>query len=244
MTPRPPMNIAHRGASAYAPENTMAAFRLGLEMGADGLETDLRFTRDGQVVLMHDATVDRTTDGHGPVAELTLDEVRCLDAGVRAGARWAGERVPTLGEFLDAFAYRTHLALELKADGLEGVVAAELRSRGLADTVTVTAFERERVEQLLRALPGVRTGYLAESFGRADLETLVAAGIRQACPRATVVDAAMVGEAHRLGLEVRAWGVRDEGAMRRVLDAGVDGMTVNWPDRLAAELRRRAGAEG
>lgn len=220
----------------------MAAFSLGLEMGADGLETDLRFTHDGQVVLMHDATVDRTTDGHGPVAEMSLDALRSLDAGARFGGSFAGERVPTLGEFLDAFAYRTHLALELKADGLEDIVASELKSRGLADSVTVTAFERDRVERMVKVLPGARTGYLAEGFSVADLEAALAAGIRQVCPRATVVDAAMVREAHRLDLEVRAWGVGDEAAMRRALDAGVDGMTVNWPDRLVAELRRRGSA--
>ncbi len=234
-----PMNIAHRGASAYAPENTRAAFRLGLEMGAHGLETDLRYTRDGVVVLMHDAAVDRTTDGHGEVAALTWEEVRRLDAGGSFGRDWAGERVPSLSEFLDEFAYRTHLALELKSDALEAVVARELRARGLGDSVTVTAFEWGRLERMQVELPAVRTGYLAAASDEAGLRRLVAAGVRQACPRADAITAALVERAHALGLEVRAWGVRSDEEMLRALDAGVDGMTVNWPDRLAAELRRR-----
>jgi len=239
-----PLNLAHRGASAHAPENTLAAFRLGLELGADGLETDLRFTRDGVVVLMHDATVDRTTNGHGEVAALTWDEVRRLDAGSPFGATWAGEPVPSLSSFLDEFAYRARLALELKADGLEPVVARELRSRGLGDSVTVTAFELGRLERMRAELPAVRTGYLTVAFDEAGLRRLVEAGVRQACPRADSISAAMVECAHALGLEVRAWGVRSEADMLRALDAGVDGMTVNWPDRLAAELRRRGSPTG
>ena len=240
MTPaRQPMVIAHRGASAYAPENTLAAFRLGLEMGAQGLETDVRLTREGVPVLMHDERVDRTTDGHGRVADLTLGEVRRLDAGPWFGPRWAGERVPTLTEFLDEFGGRTYMALELKADGLEELVAGEIRRRGLVELVTVTAFERERLERLLRRFPSARTGHLAVNFTVGALRRLVADGIRQACPRATEIDQETVDVAHALGLEVRAWGVGSEEAMRSALDAGVDGMTVNWPDRLAAQLARR-----
>lgn len=231
------MNIAHRGASAYAPENTRASFHLGLRLGADGLETDLRFTRDGEVVLLHDERVDRTTDGHGPVAELSLAEVRALDAGSWFSPEFAGERILTLAEFLDEFGGRTHLALELKVDGLEPAVVAQIRERSLLETATATSFERERLLRLLALAPEVRTGYLTRTFTPGELTALAAEGIRQACPRASGVTAEVVREAHRLGLEVRAWGVKSERDMWQALEAGVDGMTINWPDWLRMARR-------
>src|SRR5439155_7022002 len=95
--------IAHRGASAYATENTEASFDQGIALGADALETDVRATRDGVLVLIHDAQVDRTTNGHGPVADLTWEEIRQLDAGNWKDSRYAGQRVPRLDWFLDRY---------------------------------------------------------------------------------------------------------------------------------------------
>ncbi|HET7089154.1 MAG TPA: glycerophosphodiester phosphodiesterase family protein, partial [Anaerolineae bacterium] len=97
-----PLNLAHRGASAYAPENTLAAFRLAAEMGADGLEIDAKLSRDGAIVILHDATVDRTTSGSGRVSDLTLSQLKSLDAGSKFRSRFAGEHVPTLDEVIDA----------------------------------------------------------------------------------------------------------------------------------------------
>src|SRR5579859_5877640 len=107
--------IAHRGASAYAPENTEVAFDQGVALGADALETDVRATRDGVLVLLHDANVDRTTSGNGPVAELTWQEVQQLDAGAWKAARYAGQRVPRLDWFLDRYGAICPLYLEIKA---------------------------------------------------------------------------------------------------------------------------------
>ena len=117
---RRPLNIAHRGASAYAPGNTLAAFRLALEMGADGFELDVMLSADGHLVVIHDDTVDRTTDGRGPVRQKTLAELKTLDAG-KFDARFAGERIPTLQEVLDLVAgNRAFVIVELKADSLRG----------------------------------------------------------------------------------------------------------------------------
>ena len=98
---RKPLNIAHQGASAYAPGNTLAAFRLALEMGADGFELDVMLSADGYLVVIHDDTVDHTTDGSGPVRQKTLAELKALDAGIRFDARFTGERIPTLQEVLN-----------------------------------------------------------------------------------------------------------------------------------------------
>jgi len=116
-----PLNIAHQGASAYAPGNTLAAFRLALEMGADGFELDIMLSADGHLVVIHDDTVDRTTDGSGPVRQKTLAELKALDAGARFDACFAGERIPTLQEVFDLVAgNRAFVNVELKADSLRG----------------------------------------------------------------------------------------------------------------------------
>ena len=236
---RPVVNIAHRGASAYAPENTFAAFDLALAMAADGLETDLRLTADGCVVLMHDETVDRTTDGKGKLANLTLAQVRALDAGSWFSPEFAGERVPTLVEFLAAFGGCVPLVLEVKDAGCVELALREVLARGYLYTVTFTAFAIEPLERILALEPSARTGYLVMEANSALMRELVGKGVTQVCPRANVITPEMVKAAHAAGLEVRAWGVRDEELMLRVLDAGADGMTVNWPDILRAELMRR-----
>src|SRR5919201_2276293 len=128
---RRPYLLAHRGASGYAPENTIAAFERALALRADGVETDLRASNDGVLVLMHDERVDRTTDGEGAVAVLTLDELRRLDAGGSYGPRFAGERVPTLDELLSRYGGRLPLCLEVKQPGIEARLVAAVRERGL-----------------------------------------------------------------------------------------------------------------
>lgn len=233
------MNIAHRGASAHAPENTFAAFELALAMAADGLETDLRLTADGCVVLMHDETVARTTDGTGKVADLTLAQVRALDAGSWFAPEFAGERVPTLTEFLAAFGGRIHLVLEVKDESCVELALREVLARDCLDAVTFTAFSLEPLARMRALQPSARTGYLVAEVSDALIRALAAKGVTQVCPRANGITREMVKAAHAAGLEVRAWGVKDEELMLRVLDAGADGMTVNWPDVLRAELIRR-----
>ncbi|MEA2641502.1 MAG: glycerophosphoryl diester phosphodiesterase, partial [Chloroflexota bacterium] len=106
--------LAHRGASGYAPENTFAAFDVAVSMGADGVETDVQLTGDGALVLLHDDTVDRTTDGHGLLVELTLEQVSRLDAGHWYGELFGGERIPTLEAFLERYVGVLRLDLEIK----------------------------------------------------------------------------------------------------------------------------------
>jgi glycerophosphoryl diester phosphodiesterase len=137
--------LAHRGASAYAPENTIAAFDLALDMGADALETDVRVTRDGVLVLCHDAPVDRISDGQGQVAALTLDELKRLDFGVRFAPEFAGQRILTVAEFLERYGARLPLALEIKADHVVKPLYAMVRRMGLTDQVTFTSFDLTQI---------------------------------------------------------------------------------------------------
>lgn len=228
--------IAHRGASSYAPENTFPAFDLALQMGANGLETDIRTTRDGVLVLLHDATVDRTTDGHGPIYELLWADVQRLDAGSWFAPAFAGTRIPTLEAFLDRYAHRAHLALEIKALDIEAAVVQTLKDRDLSTSVTVTSFRWETIVAVRRLAPALHVGWLTRTFDEEAMERLVAIGAAQVCPPAALLTAELVALAKSKGLTVRAWGVSDEALMHRAIAAGADGITVNFPDKLVAAL--------
>jgi len=234
--------IAHRGASSYAPENTIPAFDLALEMGADGLETDIRATKDGILVLLHDHTLDRTTDGRGPVSERTWVEVRQLDAGSWFAPAFAGTRIPTLDEFLAHYGRRTFLALEIKAAGIEAAVARALEAYRAEKSITVTSFNWDTLVALKKLQPSLRVGWLTRQFDEEVIEQISSIGGVQICPPASQITPQLVAFAGAKGLEVRAWGVSDEAAMSRAVEAGVDGMTVNFPDKLIAYLRAHGNA--
>jgi glycerophosphoryl diester phosphodiesterase len=157
--------MAHRGASGYAPENTLAAFRPALAQGADLLETDLRFTRDGHLVCIHDADVDRTTDGCGPVGKMSLAELRKLDAGSWFGPDFAGERVPTLQELLEVTPEDVGLGLELKDPLFERPECAQrlvdaLPPARFEGRVAILSFEQARLESVKRLAPYLPTGII------------------------------------------------------------------------------------
>jgi glycerophosphoryl diester phosphodiesterase len=137
-----PLLCGHRGACAHAPENTLAGFEVAAQMGAELIELDVRLTRDGVLAVIHDSTVDRTTNGTGRIAELTWDEVQALDAGIRFGAAFEGQRVPSFSEILEWACGRVYLAVEIKEPaplqpGVAERVAAAIRDAGMADQVTM-----------------------------------------------------------------------------------------------------------
>lgn len=155
-----PLIIAHRGASSLAPENTMAAFQEAYLRGADVVEVDVRRSQDGHLVVMHDATVERTTDGQGRIADLTLAQIRALDAGHWFGPHHIGEKVPTLEEVLDWARGRVRVAIEAKEPGLEGPIVAAVRQRQMEDQVLVMSFDRQFVQRVKAAAPDIAAGTL------------------------------------------------------------------------------------
>ena len=235
------MVIAHRGASAYAPENTLAAFDLALRMGARHIELDVQATQDGHIVVIHDDSVDRTTDGTGPVAGHKLAALRALDAGARFGPAFAAERIPLFEEVLERYQGRAHLHVEIKgrSPGLSQGSADLIRRHSMADQVTVTSFQKVRLVETRAYAPEFPTGWLVREVTAAIITEARALGLTQLCPRADVVTPELVERLHGEGFVVRAWGVADEELMRRVVEAGADGMTVNFPDKLIAFLDRR-----
>jgi glycerophosphoryl diester phosphodiesterase len=240
--PHTPIILGHRGASFEAPENTLAAFRLALEQGADGLELDVTLTADGQVVVVHDDTLDRTTNGHGPVSRLSLAEVQALDAGypARFGLQFAGQRVPTLAEVFAACGEQGILNIELKHDHspgrrLAGRVVELIHAHGWQSRVILSSFQFSslgRVKALDPALP-VGLLYMAPRFGPRLAECLAGVLPHEAHhPAALGLSAAQVAWFHQHALRVNVWTVDDERELRRLAAAGVDGLITNKP-RLA-----------
>ena len=247
-----PLLIAHRGGARLAPENTLVAFRQALDLWqADALELDVHLSADGEVVVIHDATVDRTTDGGGRVADLPWAALRELDAGHRFRAldgsapfRGTGVRVPRFEEVLESFP-RARLNVECKAAAAAAPLARVIEHHGATHRVLIAAFrERERA-----GARGYR-GPWGASRGQVVLVRWL--GARRA-PRAEllqvperwrgirVVTPGFVRAAHRLNLPVQVWTVDDPGDMRRLLGWGVDGIQSDRPDLLAQVLVEVAG---
>ena len=231
--------IAHRGASSYAPENTFAAFDLALRMGVGHLELDVHFTSDGHIVVIHDDTVDRTTNGHGPVTAHTLAELRALDAGAWFGEEFSGERIPTFADVLDRYRGRAHLHTEIKghSEHLSERTVDLVRKHGMAGQVTITSFQRVRLAETRAYAPDLPTGWLVADVTDEVIAESRRMTLTQLCPRANTVTPALVERLHAEGFVVRAWGVGNEELMRQVVRAGADGMTVNFPDTLIAHLQ-------
>jgi glycerophosphoryl diester phosphodiesterase len=239
--------VAHRGASGHAPENTMAAFRRAVEMGARFIETDMHLTRDARVVAIHDSTLDRTTSGKGLVHLQSLEEVRALDAGAWFGSRsaesFAGERVPTLDEIL-RFAKEQDVIfyLEIKSDsawGVEHAVVATLRDTGEAARVVILAFDPATLDSVYRLDETMMTGYLCEHPSNDLVERAVRAGARQLVPRGDLVTPSLVEKAHHAGLQVVAWTINEPDQMRRLIAARTDGIMTDYPDVLASVLNEK-----
>jgi glycerophosphoryl diester phosphodiesterase len=232
------MAIAHRGASSYAPENTIAAFDLAIVMGARHVELDVHATSDGHIVVIHDDTVDRTTDGSGAVTSHTLTALQTLDAGSWFGHEFTGERIPTFDEVLGRYKGRVHVHTEIKGQSahLSEWTVDLVRKHGMVGEVTITSFQYARLEEMHAYAPELSTGWLVADVTDAVIAQGRAVGVRQICPRANRVTPELVRRLHGEGFVVRAWGVASEDLMRQVVHAGADGMTVNFPDKLIAYL--------
>ena len=232
--------IAHRGASSYAPENTFAAFDLALQTGVHHIELDVHLTADGHIVVIHDDTVDRTTDGSGLVTGHTLAALRQLDAGSRFGAAFSGQRIPTFDEVLARYRGRVHIHVEIKGQsaGLSQRTADAIRAHGMEGQVTITSFQQARLEEIRACAPALPTGWLVNAVTDALIARARSMGLTQLCPRADLVTPELVQRLHAEGFVVRAWGVKNEQLMHQVVKAGADGMTVNFPDQLIAYLDR------
>jgi glycerophosphoryl diester phosphodiesterase len=239
--------IAHRGASGHAPENTLAAFRKAVSLGAAFIETDLQLSRDAHFVAIHDATVDRTTGAHGAVHDLTLAELRRLDAGSWFASEFAGERIPTLEEIF-AFSKKHDVVfyLEIKPSGSWGgehALIGALRESGEIPRAVVISFDTAILEGLRKIEPTLMTGVLYDGQIENPVARAVEIGARQLAVRSDLVTPALLAEARKRDLQVVCWTVNHPAHMRLLIDAGVDGIMSDYPDRLVAAQRVRKSSD-
>lgn len=226
------LGIAHRGASRYAPENTLAAIRLALDHGAPAVECDVQRTTDGQLVIIHDQTVDRTTDGRGPVAVHTLADLRRLDAGRWFAPAFAGERIPMLDEVLEVAAGRALLTLEIKNgptfyEGIEQQVLEAIRRRGMEEDVLLISFDHESLRRVRALSPRIATGILYAARLVDGPGAAHAAGADALSISWDYITEDVVSGGHGASLGVFVWTVDDEDMVRHCLALGVDGITSN-----------------
>jgi glycerophosphoryl diester phosphodiesterase len=243
-----PLVIAHRGDSAHRPENTLASFESALSLGADLIELDVQRTRDGRVVVLHDGTLERTTDGRGKVFEKTLAEVKAVSAGYpdRFESRHASERVPTLPEALDLLKGRTRVMIEIKKesvtaedadDGIEALVVADVRRAGIAKDVVLISFERRALLRCRARAPEIRRGHL---FYRAEPDDVVA-GAREIESDLVMPEKGMLSEplrdrAREAGLKIATWVVDDPAELRDLARFDLYGVGSNCPGLLLDAL--------
>jgi glycerophosphoryl diester phosphodiesterase len=243
----PPLIIAHRGDSAQRPENTLASFASALEVGAELVECDVQLTRDGQVVVIHDPTLDRTTTGRGRVGELTLPEIRAFSAGYpeRFGRAYAGERVPTLAETLGLLRERARIMIEIKtesvleaeADGIEARAIGEVRKAGMARDVAFLSFDRRALLRCRKLAPEMPRGHL---FLRASAEEMIA-GAREADCDIVMPEKGMLkdelGQGVRAaGLKLATWVVDEPEELRALARFDLYGVGSNRPGLLLEAL--------
>ena len=229
----PPLVIAHRGASGTCPENTLIAFARAAALGAHMIELDVQLTRDGEVVVMHDWTLERTTDGAGAVSDRTLAEIRRLDAGAWFGPAFRGTRVPTLADVLAAVGLPVNVELKpVGDDGLEACALAVVESASALARVVFSSFDADALERLRARAAGATlavlwdAGPVADAVARARCVGARALHLRK---DRTTPDA--LAAAAAAGLPVRAWTVNERGEMDRLVAAGVEGIFTDFPER-------------
>ncbi len=239
-----PLNFAHRGASGHAPENTMAAFRLAIEQGADGIEFDLHQTADGGLVILHDFTLKRIAGDPREVRRLSLKQVRSTPIGTGRSAKFKNERIPTLKEVMGLVRNGPLLQIELKRGSpyypdIEHRLLEAVLDNGLLNRVLISSFDTAALKTLRGLDPKVRIGLLTRTSGPGEIfreaESISAHSIHLSRRR---FSSALLKGAHARGLSVYLYTVNRPDEMKRYLEMGADGLFTDYPDRLTALLKR------
>lgn len=232
------IRIAHRGASGNAPENTLSAFKKALEIGVDAVELDLHGTADGEIVVIHDATLDRTTDLQGHINETTLETIRGADAGGWFDTEFAGEPVPTLTEALACIGKETIAVLEIKDPLIGEAVVAKIRESEALGTVVVISFHTTVLQTIRSLEPRIATGWLIGGSNKrvspiALCQQLGELGSSLLNINHALITGEFAYEIHRRGIALWCWTVDDLVRMQEMRTFGVQGITSNYPERFA-----------
>lgn len=229
--------MAHRGASAVAPENTLIAYKKAIEMGADYAELDVRQTKDGAIVLMHDKTIHRTTGVKGFVWDFTLEELKQVEAGSWFGEEFRGEPIPTLEEVIRLVKGRMKLNIEVKISENEPGIAQRVidivRSENFSKSCIITSFDMETVKTFKAIAPDLKTGLIFDKEYRSDV---FEGNWEILSSNYELVDAEFMHLARNSGKKTYVWTVNDKEEMLRLIGLGVDGIITDKPDLLKSVL--------
>ena len=234
----PYLSIAHRGASAYAPENTMAAFRKAVELGADGIELDVQLSKDGQVFVMHDSRLERTTNGRGRTGVKTLDELKALDAGSWFSGEFKNEPIPTLKEVFEYATGKLLVDVELKKakDRLELVQAVHklVDEFDMWNDCLITSFDKKTIEAVVACMPEIQCGLLTDK----NSNNIFKGDWAFCVVRGDVLNQDLIYSANERGKQLVVWTVDEEADMRYLLELGISRIITNYPDRAQKVLMR------
>jgi len=245
----PCLVIGHRGAMGYSPENTLVSFEDAVRRGADLIEMDVQLSSDGEVVIMHDTSVGRTTDGEGFVRDLPWKKIKTLDAGIWFGPHYSGQFVPSLEMAITKFRSRKTstgsplgFIIELKTvkgsgGSLADTVVALLQREKFTERAVVISFDMVALQEVRQADKNISTGLLySEGTEEFRLQQAATIGAQTLCPRKTCVTSKGVLTAHKANLSVSPWTANTKIEMKRLIACGVDALTTNYPDRLRAVM--------
>lgn len=240
---RSPLVIGHRGAAGEAPENTLSSFRLAFEQGADAIELDVHLSADGELVVIHDHTIDRTTTGQGAVAELTLEQLKRVDAGLKFDERFRGERIPTLAEVFEIVPDRAMVNIEIKAatgGALEDRLIALLRGIRRMEQAVISSYDHKCLHYMKRQAPETKVGllYTSNLVDHRLLASTFEAEVYSLHPYYQLIAPEDIRLAVGSGLQVYPYTVNDEASLRALLRTSVSGIITDYPGR----LRRMIGA--
>ena len=228
--------MGHRGAAALEPENTLLSIKKAMEIGVDAVEIDVHLSRDKEIVVIHDLTLDRTTDGTGLVSNYTLSELKKYDAG-------KGEAIPTLQEVMELTDKKVKLVIELKQKGTERIVVEQIKKNGFEDNVYVISFWHRLVKNIKETDKNIKTGVLLVGC---PVNTSIADQISADAlfMKYTFVDTEIVELSHKNGLKVFIWNIDDPFLIKPFADIGVDGIGSNNPGILVDYFRRGTPLRG
>ena len=243
----PVMVIAHRGFSGAAPENTLAAFKKAMEVGSDMLELDVRFSKDERVVVMHDDTLDRTTNGRGKVSDYTLKELKQFDAGSWFAPQFAGEKIPTLIEALNLAKGKIPVNIEIKDESpsrykitdLADRALQEVKKTGMAGQVIFSSFYPSSLERIKEGNPRIWVALLYHRDWNSLRELTGGMAFSVVNLRLSFLTREKIGRIHREGMKVNTYTVNSEEEMEQFIRWGVDGIITNHPDKLIQILKKK-----
>lgn len=242
-----PLIIAHRGYSGKAPENTLTAFRLALEAGVDMVELDVQLSRDQEVVVFHDRTVNRTTDGKGAIHDLTLRELKSLDAGSWFHRKFSGERIPTLREVLEFLNHQIGINIEMKANSrsqhwseqLESKVVHIIKEHGIENNVVLSSFDHRIIKRIKHAHPELVTAVLyrtIKDFGKRPSKLVASAHANAFVCSRWRATRRIIDDAHRHDIPIFVYTINTQWELEKMMRYGVQGIITNFPE-IARNLR-------